>query len=43
MCRENLQTEMIRNFTDPILKLNETVIEKSRRRDGPVTVRSIAE
>jgi hypothetical protein len=26
MCRENLQTEMIRNSTDPILKLNETVI-----------------
>jgi hypothetical protein len=24
--RENLQTEMIRNSTDPILKLNETVI-----------------
>ena len=26
MCRENLQTEMIRNSTDPILKFNETVI-----------------
>jgi hypothetical protein len=67
-----LQTEKIRNSTDPILKFNETVIsiadetipktstnpkppgkpwfndewtfhEKSRRRDGSVTVRSIAE
>ena len=26
MCRENLQTEMIRNSTDPILKFSETVI-----------------
>jgi hypothetical protein len=26
MCRGNLQTEMIRNSTDPILKFNETVI-----------------
>jgi len=26
MCREKLQTEMIRNATDPILKLNETVM-----------------
>jgi len=26
MCRETLQTEMIRNATDPILKFNETVI-----------------
>ena len=26
MCRENLQTKMIRNSTDPILKFNETVI-----------------
>jgi hypothetical protein len=26
MCRERLQTEMIRNATDPILKFNETVI-----------------
>ena len=26
MCREKLQTEIIRNATDPILKFNETVI-----------------
>jgi hypothetical protein len=26
MCRENLQTEMIRNSTDPILKFKEKVI-----------------
>jgi len=26
MCKEKLQTEMIRNSTDPILKFNETVI-----------------
>jgi hypothetical protein len=26
MCREKLQTEMIRNATDPILLFNETVI-----------------
>jgi hypothetical protein len=26
MCRGNLQTEMIRNSTDPILKFKETVI-----------------
>jgi hypothetical protein len=26
MCREKLHTEMIRNATNPILKLNETVI-----------------
>jgi hypothetical protein len=26
MCREKLQTEMIRNATDPFLQFNETVI-----------------
>jgi hypothetical protein len=26
MCREKLQTEIIRNATDPILKFNDTVI-----------------
>jgi hypothetical protein len=26
ICREKLQTEMIRNATDPIVKFNETVI-----------------
>ena len=26
ICREKLQTEMIRNATDPILKFNETII-----------------
>jgi hypothetical protein len=28
MCREELQTQMMRNVTDPILKFNETVISK---------------
>jgi hypothetical protein len=28
MCREELQTQMMPNVTDPILKFNETVISK---------------
>jgi hypothetical protein len=33
MCSGNLQTEMIRNSTDPILKFNETVISIADTRD----------